>query len=131
MLTLLAIATVVGIHSRRIPNWLVLPFLAAGVLANTARYGMKGLGQSMGGIALAAAVAGATRYRTGCNGHRGRRACHRSLGASLEGAGDLVSAFWTKGVRPHPNWVLDNLSARAIPYAPAIAIGTIFSSFAA
>ena len=36
ILTLLAIATVVDIHSRRIPNWLVLPFLAAGVVANTA-----------------------------------------------------------------------------------------------
>jgi prepilin peptidase CpaA len=58
-------------------------------------------------------------------------ACHGSLGASLEGAGDLVSAFWTKGAHPHPNWVLDNPSARAMPYAPAIAIGTIFSFFVA
>ena len=57
-LTLLAIATVVDIHSRRIPNWLVLPFLAAGVIVNTAGHGVKGLGQSMSGIALAAAVAG-------------------------------------------------------------------------
>jgi len=57
-LTLLVIATAVDIHSRRIPNWLVLPFLAVGVIANAASYGMKGLGQSMGGIALAAAVAG-------------------------------------------------------------------------
>src|SRR5665811_1692746 len=58
MLTLLAIATVVDIHSRRIPNWLVLPFLAAGVVVNTASYGMKGLAQSAGGIGLAVAVAG-------------------------------------------------------------------------
>ena len=36
ILTLLAIATVVDIHSRRIPNWLVLPFLAAGVAVNAA-----------------------------------------------------------------------------------------------
>ena len=41
-----------------IPNWLVLPFLAAGVIANTASCGMKGLGQSMGAIALAIAVTG-------------------------------------------------------------------------
>ena len=58
VLTLLVIATAEDIHSRRIPNWLVLPFLAVGVIANTASYGMKALGQSMGGIALAAAVAG-------------------------------------------------------------------------
>jgi prepilin peptidase CpaA len=57
-LTLLAIATVVDIHSRRISNWLVLPFLAASVIANTASCGMKGLGQTMGGIVLAAAVTG-------------------------------------------------------------------------
>jgi prepilin peptidase CpaA len=43
---------------------------------------------------------------------------------------DLVSAFWTKGVHPHPSLVLDNPSARTMPYAPAIAIGTIFSFFA-
>jgi prepilin peptidase CpaA len=41
-----------------IPNWLVLIFWAAGVIANTASCGMKGLGQNMGAIALAAAVTG-------------------------------------------------------------------------
>jgi len=32
VLTLLAMAAVVDIHSRRISNWLVLPFLAAGFI---------------------------------------------------------------------------------------------------
>jgi prepilin peptidase CpaA len=163
ILTLLAIATVTDIHSRRVPNWLVLPFLAAGVIANTISYGMKGLGQSMGGIALAAAVTGVLCWLRGMGmgdlklcaavsgwigpGRLGIAlvatgiaggvlaliwaACHGSLGASLEGASDLVSAFWTKGVHPHPSLVLDNPSARAMPYAPVIAIGTIFSFFAA
>jgi prepilin peptidase CpaA len=132
-LTLLAIATVVDIHSRRIPNWLVLPFLAAGVIVNTASYGERGLGQSMGGIALAAAVTGVLCWLRGM-GMGDLKLCaavaayHESLGESLEGAGDLVSAFWTKG--PHSRLVLDNPSARALPYAPAIAIGTIFSFFA-
>jgi prepilin peptidase CpaA len=58
VLTLLVIAAAVDIHSRRKPNWLVLPFLAAGVIVNTAAHGRKGLGLSMGGMALAAAVAG-------------------------------------------------------------------------
>ena len=58
ILTLLVVATVVDLHSRRIPNWLVLPFLAAGVIVTTASHGVKGLGQSMGGIALAVAVTG-------------------------------------------------------------------------
>ena len=161
-LTLLAIATVVDIHSRRIPNWLVLPFLAAGVIVNTAGHGVKGLGQSMSGIALAAAVAGVLCWLRGmgmgdlklcaavggwigpgqlgialvATGLAGGAlaliwaACHGSLKETLAGAGDLVSAFWTKGVHPHPTLVLDNPSARTMPYAPAIAIGTIFSFFA-
>jgi Flp pilus assembly protein protease CpaA len=32
VLTLLVMAAIAEIHSRRIPNWLVLPFLAAGVM---------------------------------------------------------------------------------------------------
>jgi prepilin peptidase CpaA len=162
ILALLAMATVMDIHSRRIPNWLVLPFLAAGVVVNTARYGVKGLGQSMGGIALAAAVVGVLCWLRGMGmgdlklcaavgawigpGQLGLAlvatgiaggvlallwaACHGSLGRSLQGSSDLVSAFWTKGVHPHPSLVLDNPSARTMPYAPAIAIGTIFSFFA-
>jgi prepilin peptidase CpaA len=146
-LTLLAIATVVDIHSRRIPNWLVLLFLAAGVMANTGSYGMKGMGQSMlrgmgmGDLELCAAGGGwigpgqlcMALVATGIAGGVLAliwAACHGSLGASLEGASDLVSAFWTKGVHPHPSLVLDNPAARAMPYAPAIAIGTLFSSFA-
>ena len=162
VLALLVVATVVDIHSRRIPNWLVLPFLAAGVIANTASYGVKGLGRSMGGIALAAAVTGVLCWLRGMGmgdlklcaavggwigpGQLGIAlvatglaggvlaliwaACHGSLGESLEGASDLVSTFWTKGVHPHPSLVLDSPSARTMPYAPAIAIGTIFSFFA-
>jgi len=57
-LTFLAIATVVDIHSRRIPNWLVLPFLAAGCHSEHGKLRQERSGKSMGGIALAAAVAG-------------------------------------------------------------------------
>jgi len=162
VLTLLAIATAVDIHSRRIPNWLVLPFLVAGVWANTAERGVKGLGQSMGGIALAVAVTGVLCWLGGMGmgdlklcaavggwigpGQLGMAlvatglaggvlaliwaACHGWLRESVEGAGDLVRTFWTKGVHPHPSMVLENPSARSMPYAPAIAIGTIFSFFA-
>src|SRR5271157_150744 len=162
ILTLLAMATVVDIHSRRIPNWLVLPFLAAGVMVNTAGYGVRGLGRSMGGIALAIAVTGALCWLRGMGmgdlklcaavggwvgpGQLGVAlvatgiaggvlaliwaVCHGCLRESLEGASDLVSAFSTKGIHPHPSLVLDHPSARTMPYAPAIAIGTIFSFFA-
>jgi prepilin peptidase CpaA len=162
ILALLVMATAVDIRSRRIPNWLALPFLAAGVVVNTASHGVTGLGQSMGGIALAVAVTGVLCWLRGMGmgdlklcaavggwigpGQLGIAlvatgiaggvlaliwaACHGSLGESLEGSSDLVSAFWTKGVHPHPSLVLDNPSARTMPYAPAIAIGTIFSFFA-
>jgi prepilin peptidase CpaA len=56
--------------------------------------------------------------------------CHGSLNESLNGSGDLVRGVWARGVRPHPTLVLDNPSARTIPYAPAIAIGTLFSFLA-
>jgi prepilin peptidase CpaA len=161
ILTLLVMATFVDIRSRRIPNWLVLPFLAAGVIVTTASHGVKGLGQSMSGIALAVAVTGILCWLRGmgmgdlklcaavggwigpaqlgtalvATGIAGGvlaliwAACHGSVSESLDGASDLVSGFWTKGVHPHPSLVLDNPSARTMPYAPAIAIGTIFSFF--
>jgi prepilin peptidase CpaA len=161
ILTLVVLATVVDIRSRRIPNWLVLPFLAAGVIANTASHGVNGLGRSMGGIALAVAVTGIFCWLRGmgmgdlklcaavgawigpaqlvtalvATGIAGGvmaliwGACHGSLSESLDGASDLVSGFRTKGVHPHPSLVLDNPCARTMPYAPAIAIGTLFSFF--
>ena len=161
ILTLLVIATVVDLYSRRIPNRLVLPFLAAGVIVTTATHGAKGLGQSLAGIALAVAVTGVLCWLRGMGmgdlklcaavggwigpaqmgtalvvtGLAGGAlaliwaACHGSLSASLDGSSDLVSGFWTRGIRPHPRLVLDNPSARTMPYAPAIAIGTIFSFF--
>jgi len=51
------------------------------------------------------------------------------LKESLTGASDLVFGFAKRGVRPHDTLVLTNPKARSMPYAPAIAIGTIFSFF--
>ncbi len=162
VLTLLVIAAIVDIRSRRIPNWLVLPFLAAGVVATTASHGLTGLRQSLSGIALAVAVTGVLCWLRGmgmgdlklcaavgawigpaqlgtalvATGIAGGllaliwAACHGSLNESLDGSGDLVRGFWTRGVRPHPSLVLENPVARTMPYAPAIAIGTIFSFLA-
>jgi prepilin peptidase CpaA len=52
------------------------------------------------------------------------------LRESLSGAGDLVFGLRKRGFRPHATLVLTNPSTRKMPYAPAIAIGTIFSFFA-
>jgi prepilin peptidase CpaA len=47
----------------------------------------------------------------------------------FQGAGDLVFGFAKRGLRPQPEFALSNPSARKMPYAPAIAIGTIVSFF--
>ena len=52
------------------------------------------------------------------------------LKQSLTGAGDLIFGIGKRGLRPHPTLALTNPAARKMPYAPAIAIGTIFSFFA-
>jgi prepilin peptidase CpaA len=55
---------------------------------------------------------------------------HRSLGKSLDGTGELLAGFGKTGLRPHATIALDNAQALKMPYAPAIAIGTMFSFFA-
>jgi prepilin peptidase CpaA len=52
------------------------------------------------------------------------------LKQSLSGAGDLVFGFARRGLRPDRRFVLNHPGARSMPYAPAIAIGTIISFFA-
>jgi len=48
----LAVATFTDLRNRRIPNWLVLPFLVVGIGASTWQHGWHGLGQSFAGLAL-------------------------------------------------------------------------------
>jgi len=56
--------------------------------------------------------------------------CTGSLARSLGSTGDLLSSFGKNGIRPHDTIVLQNPSSLKIPYAPAIALGTLFSFFA-
>jgi prepilin peptidase CpaA len=51
------------------------------------------------------------------------------LGELFKNTGDLVVGIKDRGLRPHPEMVLDNPLSRKMPYAPAIAIGTLFSFF--
>ncbi len=157
ILLLIAIATVIDIRSRRIPNWLVIPYLLAGIIVSTATLGLAGLGQSAAGIGLAVLVTGSPCWLRGmgmgdlklcaavgawvgaaqlgtalvATGLAGGvmaliwAASHGSLKSSFDGAGDLIWR-WNKGIR-HPVPRLDTPGARAMPYAPAIAIGTLFS----
>jgi prepilin peptidase CpaA len=142
VLTLVGIAAVIDIRCRRIPNWLVAPFLIAGVAVN-GWASLSGIAlaiaimaplcflraMGMGDLKLCAAIGawiGSSQLVVALvftalaggvialvwAGWRGE------LGASLDGAGDLVAG---RG--------LQNQFARTLPYAPAIAIGTWFSFF--
>ena len=46
------------------------------------------------------------------------------------GAGDLVFGWKKRGLRRNPESSLANPLKRKVPYAPAIAIGTLLSFFA-
>jgi prepilin peptidase CpaA len=51
------------------------------------------------------------------------------IGELFKGSSDLVFGLKKHGLNPHPELVLSNPLARKMPYAPAIAIGTLISFF--
>jgi prepilin peptidase CpaA len=51
------------------------------------------------------------------------------VGEMLSGTGDLLFGWKGRGLQPHPELVLTNPRSRKMPYAPAIAIGTVISFF--
>lgn len=157
-----AMATVTDLHSRRIPNWLSLPFLGLGIAVSTWLHGWLGLGQSLSGFALGALIFGVLFWLGGM-GMGDVKLCAAIgawigpqqlflafvvtglvggimalcwaaaggfMGEVLKGSGDLLIGWTKRGVRPHPELVLANPRARKMPYAPAIAIGTLVSFFA-
>jgi prepilin peptidase CpaA len=162
MLLVLAIATIIDIRSRRIPNWLVVPFLAAGIVMSAVDGGWTGVERSFLGILLAVTLMGAL-YWLGGMGMGDVKLCAAigawvgpgqlltaltmmgmaggvmaffwalskgTLGASFGGAADLLLGVGRRGLRRHPTLVLANREAQKMPYAPAIAVGTILSFLA-
>ena len=158
----LVVATVIDIRSRRIPNWLSLPFLLIGVVGSAIRGGLPAFLQSVAGIAVAVVVAGILCYLRGM-GMGDLKLCaavgawigpgqllfalivtgiaggimavgyalwHGSLGRSLDSTAELLSGFRKHGLRPHPVIAMENRQSLKMPYAPAIAVGTLFSFFA-
>lgn len=51
------------------------------------------------------------------------------VGELFAGTGDLIFGLRKRGFRAHPELVLTNPLTRKMPYAPAIAIGTLISFF--
>jgi prepilin peptidase CpaA len=161
-LIVLAVATFTDLRNRRIPNWLVLPFLAAGIGVSAWLHGWHGIGQSFGGLLLALVIFG-TFFWMGGMGAGDVKLCaaigawigpgqlvvalvmtgivggimvlgwallHGFLSDLFRGAADFVFGWKERGMLRSPEMVLSNPLKRKMPYAPAIAIGTLLSFFA-
>jgi prepilin peptidase CpaA len=156
------VATFTDLRSRRIPNWLVLPFLLAGIAVSGWLHAWHGIGQSLAGLVLAVLIYG-TLFWVGGMGAGDVKLC-AAIGAwigpgqlfvalvmtaiaggimvlgwalwsgflhELFGAvADIVLGWKERGVRRDPELVLSNPLKRKMPYAPAIAVGTLLSFFA-
>jgi prepilin peptidase CpaA len=160
-LIVVTIATITDLRSRRIPNWLVLPFMVAGIATMCWLHGWHGLTQSLAGLALGGLLFGILGLMGGM-GMGDVKLCAAIgawigpsqmflalvitalaggimalcwavaggfLGELFRNVGDLILGVKDRGLRPHPDLVLDNPKARKMPYAPAIAIGTLVSFF--
>lgn len=162
MVALVGVASVIDLRSRRIPNWLVVPMLLAGLVLDAAHGGFPGLWAGLAGVALAAAVGGPLRYLGGMGMGDVKllaaigawigagqlafamlvsamaggilavayAAVKRSFGSMFDRIFSLLCHFGHSGPKPHESIVLGHQSALSIPYAPAIALGTLFSFFA-
>jgi prepilin peptidase CpaA len=162
ILIVVTIAAAWDIYSRRIPNWLVLPFLAAGLVLSGMEHGWSGVGSSLGAMALVIATIGPLCWllamgmgdlklcaaigawigpsqmlfalvMTGIAGGFlavGYALYHGALGSSLDSTGGLIGRLWNRGPAVEQARNLDHPGALAFPYAPAIAIGTVFAFLA-
>src|ERR1039458_4875236 len=177
-LIVLAVATYTDLRYRRIPNWLVLPFLRAGIVVSPGRtdwgdiqgfnwhglgqFRWHGLGQSFAGMGLGLLIFGFLFWVGGMGG--GDVKLCTALGAWLGPvqmfwalfftsflggimvlcwiayrkifkklllvACDLVFGAKRNGIGREPESSLADLLKRKMPYAPAIAMGTLMSFFA-
>ncbi len=169
-LIVLAVAIFTDLRTRRIPNWLVVPFLLIGLAASPWRhdwqsnghgFGWHGLGQSLAGMALGLLINGIP-FLMGWTGGGdvklcaaigawvgpvqlfwamfftalaggviviGWAACH-GLVKLIRKTGDLISGSKQRLTGSEPKLDLAYSLSRKMPYAPAIAIGTLLSFFA-
>jgi prepilin peptidase CpaA len=162
VLIVVAMATITDLRSRRIPNWLVFPFLAAGVAASGILEGWRGVGQSMMGFGVGVVLFGVLFWMGGMGAGDVKLAA--AIGAwvgpsqlffalvvtaiigglmavvwaiaggffsdLLKGSGNLIFGRKKSEAKPGEELVLDNPKTRKMPYAPAIALGTLISFFA-
>jgi prepilin peptidase CpaA len=157
----LVVASGIDLRTRRVPNWLAVPFLVGGLAIQSIKGGLPGSGRSLAGVALACLVFGVPWF-IGAMGMGdlklaagvgawigpaqfvtasvftalaggvlavGWALWHGALGASLDSAGDLLTP-WRASPPREKRRVRERTDATALPYAPAIAIGTLLSFLA-
>ena len=160
----LSVSTFTDLRSRRIPNWLVLPFMAVGILVSIGPTGWHEVSilQSFEGLGLGLLLFGTLAWMGGM-GMGDVKLC-AAIGAWVGPkqlflalvltaiAGGLMAIVWAifggfmgdllagsgnllfgRKQSEEPKQAKLNLSnplARKMPYAPAIAIGTLISFFA-
>jgi prepilin peptidase CpaA len=147
-LIVLGVATFTDLRSRRIPNWLVLPFLPLGIAVQGVLHGWHGVEQSLAGAGLGIVIFGILYWKFGM-GAGDVKLC-AAIGAwigpsqfliavvMIALAGGLVILIWAVsrsllrlvGRRTKEEASLGSLMETKMPYAPAIAIGTLISFFA-
>jgi prepilin peptidase CpaA len=153
----LVVATFTDVRSRRIPNWLVLPFLALGILVSGWLHGWHGAFGSLEGAALGLLLYGILFWMGGM-GAGDVKLC-AAIGAWIGPGQLLISLIFTGlvGGAMALSWALwggflkelfvhtgdlvfrtkergevtlSNPLRRKMPYAPAIAVGTLISFIA-
>jgi prepilin peptidase CpaA len=154
-------ASAFDLQTRRIPNWLSIPFLVSGFLVSAMLRGQAGLVDSLQGFAIAVLVFGLpwffrwmglgdVKLAAGVGAWIGPSQFVMAflvmsmvggimaviyalrLGRpreSLEAAGELAVDL-PISKEPRTRYRLGSAGAVAIPYAPAIAAGALFSFFA-
>ena len=157
-LIVLAVATFTDLRYRRIPNWLVLPFLLVGIAVSGWLHGWHGIGQSIAGMGVGVLIYGILYWMAGM-GAGDVKLC-AAIGAWI-GPGQLFIAlvitaivggimalcwaayggFLGELITGAGELVFDwkaskdadrplvNPLKRKMPYVPAIAIGTLVSFF--
>lgn len=158
----LCVATFTDLRNRRIPNWLVVPFLTAGFAVAAWFHGWHGLVASLEGAGLGLLIYGFFFWMGGMGAGDVKLCaaigawigpgqlflavvitgmvggvmvvCWAAFGGFLKelfsGASSLAFGWKDRGGLRDPELVLSNPVRRKMPYAPAIAIGTLISFFA-
>jgi prepilin peptidase CpaA len=153
----LVIATFTDVRNRRIPNWLVFPFFGSGVAVSGWLHGWHGVGMSFAGAGLGLLIYGLL-FCMGGMGAGDVKLC-AAIGAWIGPTqlmfslvftglvGGAMALIWALsagflkelflhtgdlafGSKERGEVVLNNPLRRKMPYAPAIAVGTLISFIA-